>query len=207
MAKPPDEGLDGEIIPPSGGGLPSPGGKGSHRTYGRTSNQSEEQRQEEEATARPFGRTLLHGLDWRAPGWEPSDDERSMVAMLKFSGYTDEDIARGLGMNVENLLKHFQWEIANARMMIVGDLATRAYVRARQGDATLTMFLLKTRSDQLFSERVASAAALGGALAKDEGDDKKRAELVERVLELLDIAKKSKTKTAASDKKQREIKK
>ena len=199
MAEPPDAGIDGEVLPPNGGGLPAPKGKGTHRTYGRTSNQTDEQRKEEEAEAKPFGRTLLHGLDWRHPGWEPSDDERNMISMLKFSGYNDEEIARGMGMSVETLIKWFSWELTNARMFVVGDLATRAYVRARQGDATLTMFLLKTRSDQLFSERAASAAALGDAIGKGEPDEAKRAELVGKVLELLDLAKKTKTKTATAE--------
>lgn len=204
MAEPTNDGIDGEVLPPEGGAsVPATTGKGkgAHRTFGRSSNQNEKQRKEEEDRAAPFGKALLRGLDWRQPGWEPDDDERHMVAMLKFSGYTDEDVARVLGMSVETMLKYFQWEIANARMMIIGDLATRAVVRARQGDATLTMFLLKTRSDQLFSERVASAAALGDALGKDEPDDKKRAELVGRVLDLLDSTRKTKTAATAETKK------
>jgi len=183
--------IDGEIIPAGKGDT-----RGSTaRNITRTSGQTQKQRDEEDAEAKPYKDTLAFGLDWRGDDWSPTDDEKRMVSMLKFSGYTDEDVARVLTMSVESLLKYFDWEIKNAKMMLIGELAGRAFKRARDGDATLTMFLLKTRGNGAFSEKAAAAGALGEALGKDEPDDKKRMELVSKVLDLLDGARKTKAKT------------
>lgn len=186
-----DKPIDGEIIP---AGSSDKRGRNA-RSVTRTSGQTEQQRKEEDDEAKPYKDTLAFGLDWRGEDWGPTDDEKRMVSMLKFSGYTDEDVARVLTMSVESLHKYFKWEIENAKMMLIGELAGRAFKRARDGDATLTMFLLKTRGNGSFSEKAAAAGALGEALGRDEPDDKKRMELVGKVLDLLDGARKAKTKT------------
>ena len=124
-----------------------------------------------------------------------------MVQMLKFSGYTDEDIAAALHMSVETLLKHFSWELKNAKTLIMGDLATRAYVRARQGNDVMTMFLLKTRGENgAFSERTSQAAAITDSLkdAANLSDDKKAA-VIASVLDLLNPKKKEKTTTNSGE--------
>lgn len=186
--------LDGEAITPADDAKKGKGKKPDNRQYTRTSGQNEKQREEEEENSEPFQRAIMAGgLDWRHPGWEPSDKERRMVQILKFAGSTDEDIGRILDMSVETLKKHFDFELEVGRQVVIGDLASRAITRARQGDATLTMFLLKTRGGQNFSERAIQAQALGEALGKDEIDTTKRAELVGKILDVLDTHKRKTT--------------
>lgn len=199
---------DGEVIPPGEGegadasadGKPGKGEKlgknGKPVNKGgptRRFNQSDEERAEEEQKSAPFGKALVAGgLDWRHPGWQPNEQERQMVRVFKFAGYTDEDVARFLNMSVETLLKHFSFELQNARMAVIGDLTNRAVTRARQGNDTFVMFLLKTRGGGHFSERVAAEAALGGKDETEVLDDKrKRDELVKYVVDAIEKNSKS----------------
>lgn len=162
--------------------------------FGRA--QTEEERQKEEAASSPFRRVIALGDSWwRRHEWEPNEDERRMVQMLKFSGYSDEDIAGALEMSVETLLRHFEHELTHGRTLIIGDLATRAYVRARQGNDVLTMFLLKTRANGAFSEKVSQAAAITEGLKDVEGlTEDRKAQVVASLLDLLN-PKKEATKT------------
>lgn len=187
-----DAPLDGEAITPADDAKKGKGKKPDFgRQYTRTSGQNDKQRNEEEEHSEPFKRAIMQGgLNWRHPGWEPTDKERHMVRVLKFAGSTDEDIGRILDMSVETLKKHFDFELEVGRQIVIADLASRAITRARQGDATLTMFLLKTRGGQNFSERAIQAQALGEALGKDEIDTSKRAELVGKILDVLETHKK-----------------
>lgn len=205
------DGIDGEVLPPEPGegkgkGTRKGKGKGTgddkgddkkaqppgeHRTFGRTSKQNPQQRAEEEAGSKAFYGIVAAGGFHRTHGdWEPTQQQRDAVKMLKFCGYTDEDIAYATGMSVETLGKYFEFELKTAKMLVIGDLAQRAVIRARQGDATLTMFLLKTRGGQNFSERAIQMQALGEALDKEEPNDSRRAELVGKVLDLLDTHRK-----------------
>lgn len=85
------------------------------------------------------------GWDWREnPTW-PTEKDREQVRVFSFAGFTQEQIAAAGGCSVETLRKHFEYELDHARMMIIGDLASRAIYRAREGDAAYTLFLLKTR--------------------------------------------------------------
>lgn len=184
-----------EIVGPNDQ-LPAKGGKGNggkqpakkpSRRFGRE--RTAEEIEEEERHARPFTRVALLG-DWKRPGWQPSDEDRLMVQMLKFSGYTDEDVAAALGMSVETLLKWFDFELNNAKTLIVGDLATRAYVRARQGNDVLLMFLLKTRANGQFSEKTAQAQAITESLKDVEGlTDDKKASVIASLVDLLNPKK------------------
>lgn len=188
--------IEGEITGPDGSVSkpPEQPQKRAKRTS-FTGRQSEEQRKDEDARAEPFRVVAYRGEGWwKQPGWEPSSDDRLMVQMLKFSGYTDEDIASALHMSVETLLKHFDFELRNAKTLLIGDLATRAYVRARQGNDIMTMFLLKTRSEGAFSERSAQAAAITDSLkdAANLSDDKK-AQVIASVLDLLNPRKEKAT--------------
>lgn len=199
--------LEGEITGPDGSVSPAPAGKGKGgKQPGRekrtsfNGRQTPEQRKDEEERSEPFRVVAFRGEGWwRGDGWEPSNDDRLMVQMLKFSGYTDEDIASALHMSVETLLKHFSWELKNAKTLIVGDLATRAYTRARQGNDIMTMFLLKTRGNGQFSEKSQTAAAITDSLKDVEGlSDDKKAEVIASLVDLLN-PKKEKTKTATRE--------
>jgi len=186
--QPEDAPLDGEITPPDKGKGKSATGKGNHKT--RTSGQTPEQREEEETGAKVwFGIITSGGFDWRGRDWEPTKQQRDAVATLKFCGYNDEDIAYCVGMSPESLARYFAFELRTSRMLMVGDLAGRAFTRARQGDATLSMFLLKTRGGGNFSERAVQMQTLTDALDKTEPDEKRRVELVGKILDLLDSAK------------------
>jgi len=168
----------------------------SPRRYGRE--QTDGERKEEDGQSKTFGLVIARGEGWwRSYGWEPSSDDRLMVQMLKFSGYTDEDIAGALHMSVETLLKHFEWELKHAKTLIMGDLATRAYTRARQGNDVLLMFLLKTRAPNgAFSEKAAVAGSLADSLKEAEGlSDDKKAEVIRSLVDLLNPKPKEKTKT------------
>lgn len=179
------EPIEGDVTPP---GKKGGKGKAQPRTgkgFGRQ--QTDDERKDEEDAAKAYSQAVaIGGLDWKHPGWEPSEKDRAMVRMLKFCGNTDEDIAGVLGMSQESLLKYFAFELKHAKTMIIGDLANRAYVRARQGNDVLTMFLLKTRGGSQFSERAVQMQALADGLDKNEPDDKRRAELVAQIVDLLD---------------------
>lgn len=198
------EPIEGEITGPDGKVSPAPKGKGKQPgREKRTSfngRQTEEQRKEEEERSGSFRRVVAYGPDWwRGYDWEPSKDDRLMVQMLKFSGYTDEDIASALHMSVETLIKHFEWELKNAKTLIMGDLATRAYTRARQGNDIMTMFLLKTRSNGAFSEKAATAAAITDSLKDVEGlSDEKKATVIASLVDLLN-PKKEKAKATTKE--------
>lgn len=192
--------IEGEITGPDGKVSPAPGSaKGGKsggkkdgpkkpvtgRGFGRQ--QTEEERKEENERSKSFLTVAARGEGWwKGEGWEPSGDDRLMVQMLKFSGYNDEDIASALHMSVETLLKHFEWELKHAKTLIMGDLATRAYTRARQGNDVMTIFLLKTRSNGAFSEKAAVADALTSKLGDVEGlSDEKKQQVVASLLDLL----------------------
>lgn len=149
--------------------------------------QTPEEREEEKSHTGPFTRVAVYGSDWwRQYGWQPSADDRLMVQMLKFSGYTDEDVASALYMSVETLQKHFDFELKNAKTLIIGDLATRAYVRARQGNDVMTMFLLKTRGGGAYSEKAAMAASITDSLKDAESlSDEKKAQVISSLVDLL----------------------
>jgi len=180
-----------EIIPPEKPGKKSGPEKGAPKKvtgkgFGRQ--QTDEERADEEKRSETF-RTVVKLGDrwWKRPGWEPNENDRLMVQMLKFSGYTDEDIAGALQMSVETLLKYFSWELQHAKTLIMGDLATRAYTRARQGNDVMTMFLLKTRGENgAFSEKAAQASAITDSLKDVDGlSDDKKAQVIANVLDLL----------------------
>jgi hypothetical protein len=173
--------IDGEAIPPK---KPP---KGSRRGFGR--DQTPEEREREEKATEAFQQVAIWGME-RYPGWEPSDQDRLVVKMLKFTGNTDEQVAEILGMHVETLQRHFPKELHAARKLIIADLATRAVVRARDGNDVLTMFLLKTRGEGAFSERGEAVRALAESAGEQEGvDENKRAALVGQILDLLDARK------------------
>lgn len=196
MSDTPDE-PQGDAPPPSEGEIITPADDAKKRRKGatrhehvRTSGQNDEQRADEEDQSEAFRNAIvLGGLDWRHPGWEPSEKERQMVRVLKFSGFNDEQVAATLDMTVETLQKHFSFELLAAKTLIIGDLTNRALTRARQGDATLTMFLLKTRGMGNFSERTQAVQALADSSAAEGIDDGRRVELVGRILDLLDKRK------------------
>lgn len=195
--------LEGEVQPPAKGGKPkkpkkpkgggAPKPSGSSKGFGRQ--QSQEERDAEEAGSKAFfALVAAGGFDWRYTEWEPTEQQRDAVKMLKFCGYNDEDIAYACGMSVESLIRYFGFELKTAKMLMIGDLAGRAFSRARHGNDVLTMFLLKTRGGSNFSERANAVAALAdSASSSEEGiDSKKRAELVEKILDLLSEKKKPK---------------
>jgi len=190
---PDDKPLEGEVSQPgqkSGKGGTSGGGK---RAF--NGQQTPEQRAAENKNSETMRAIAIYGLDWKFPGWEPNEQEKRVVIMLKFAGYTDEDVARYMSMSVESLLKYFPDELALGKMGVIGDLTNRAVFRAKEGNDVLTMFLLKTRGGGNFSERAVQMQALGDALDKTEPDEKRRVELVGKILDLLDSSKKTKTKT------------
>jgi hypothetical protein len=184
-----NEPIDGEITTPDGKVSQPPAKRGTNKTrkgFGR--DQSDAEREQETKNSDPFQQVVLLGRSWwDRDGFEPSDEQRKMVQMLKFSGYTDEQIAGGLHMSVETLIKHFAFELTNAKMLIMGDLATRAYTRARQGNDVLTMFLMKTRSENgAFSEKASTAAAITDSLKDvDALSDDKKASVIAALVDLM----------------------
>jgi len=189
---PDDKPLDGEITP--GGKKPDKGStSGGKRAF--NGQQTPEQRDAENKNSETMRSIAIYGLNWKHPGWEPTEQQRRVVIMLKFAGYTDEDVGKYMSMSVESLQKYFPDEVEIGKMGVVGDLTNRAVFRAQQGNDVLTMFLLKTRGGGNFSERAVQMQALGEGLAQTEPDEKRRVELVGKILDLLDSAK-QKTKTA-----------
>jgi hypothetical protein len=187
-----DKPIDGEIIGPGeqgAGGKQPPAKRLKPISFNR--NQSEEQREDEKKRTEPFQQVVILGRGWwDRDGFEPTEEQRGMVKMLKFSGYTDEDVASGLHMSVETLIKHFAHELKHAKMLLTGDLATRAYTRARRGNDILTMFLLKTRGDGNFSEKAAVATAITDSLKDvDALSDDKKAQVIASLVDLMNPRK------------------
>ena len=91
---------------------------------------------------------------------------------------------------LEKLVKHFAYDLRAAKILAVGDLASRALARARDGDATLTMFILKTRGGSPWSEKAGQMKELGEAIVNAEPDTAKRKELVKTILDALGTAAK-----------------
>jgi len=181
-----------DIEPPKTGGKKNDKPP-ARRRFGRE--RTEKEINEEEEAVRPFTKVALLG-DWKRADWRPSQEDGLMVQMLKFSGYTDEDVAAAIGMSVETLQKWFSFELQNAKTLIVGDLATRAYVRARQGNDVLLMFLLKSRTNGAFSERAATASAIADGLKDvDSLSDDRRAEIIGNLIGLLNPKKQKKKAT------------
>ena len=177
--------LDGEIIGPGEQAKQPPVKRQKPQSFNR--NQSDEQKADEKKRTDPFQQVVLLGRKWwDYNDWQPTEEQRGMVKMLKFSGYTDEDVASGLHMSVETLIKHFAHELKHAKMLLTGDLATRAYTRARRGNDILTMFLLKTRGDGNFSEKAAVATAITDSLKDvDALSDDKKAQVIASLVELM----------------------
>jgi hypothetical protein len=187
-----DKPIDGEIIGPGEqgkGGKQPPAKRLKPISFNR--NQSDEQREDEKKRTDPFQQVVILGRGWwDRDGFEPTEEQRGMVKMLKFSGYTDEDVASGLHMSVETLIKHFAHELKHAKMLLTGDLATRAYTRARRGNDILTMFLLKTRGDGNFSEKAAVATAITDSLKDvDALSDDKKAQVIASLVDLMNPRK------------------
>lgn len=193
-----NEPIDGEIIGPGEQAKKLPEKRQKPQSFNR--NQSQEQKDDEQRNADPFQKVVLLGRKWwDHSDWQPTEEQRGMVKMLKFSGYTDEDVASGLHMSVETLIKHFAHELKHAKMLLTGDLATRAYTRARRGNDILTMFLLKTRGDGNFSEKAAVATAITDSLKDvDSLTDDKKAQVIASLVELMNPKQK---KTTAEPKK------
>jgi hypothetical protein len=190
----PDKPLEGDIDNPKKGGKKKP-------TYSNSGGrrQTDEERDAEEKGSRVFfALVAAGGFDWQYKDWEPTEQQRDAVKVLSFCGYTQEQIAYATGMSVESLVRYFDFELQTARMLIIGDLTSRAITRARQGDNILTMFLLKTRSEGRFSEKAAMVAQLADESATEGIDEGKRARLVGQILELLD-ARKNKPKGKKED--------
>jgi hypothetical protein len=171
---------------------PKKRGRGSAKAFGRE--QTPEERDAEEAETSRMRAVAVIGLNWRQPGWQPTEEDRRVVTMLKVAGYTDEDIARFLSMSVESLLKYFPWEIKNGRMAVIGDLTNRAVSRARSGNDVLLMFLLKTRGG--FSEKGEKEVVK----EVEQLDAETKGQLVGQILEAIE-AKKAKTTTETEGKK------
>lgn len=159
--------------------------------------QSDEQRDDEKRHTDPYQQVVILGRGWwDRDGFEPTEEQRAMVKMLKFSGYTDEDVAGGLHMSVETLIKHFAFELKHAKMLLTGDLATRAYTRARRGNDIMTMFLLKTRGDGNFSEKAAVATAITDSLKDvDALSDDKKAQVIASLVDLMNPKRKTTAET------------
>lgn len=178
--------IDGEVKPPKPG-KPSPG-------FGRTSKQTPEQREAEEKAAEVWGKLAISGGFQRDEfAYIPTDEERDQVRIMVFCGYAEADIAAITRMGVETLRKYFSFELRNGRRIAIADLAQRAFHRARGGDATLTMFLLKTRGEGAFSEKAQIVAGLDDALGA-ETDEAKRKQLVTSIMELISPKMKPKPK-------------
>lgn len=184
-----DQPLEGDIDTPKKGGR---GGERKKPTYSNSGGrrQSDEEREEERKGSEVFfALVAAGGFDWGYKDWEPTKAQRDAVKVLSFCGYTQEQIAYATGMSVESLVRHFEFELQTARMLIIGDLTSRAITRARQGDNILTMFLLKTRGEGRFSERSQMVAQLADESATEGIDEGRRAQLVGQILELLDARK------------------
>ena len=185
---PSDDGkpLDGDVIGPDGSTSAGPDGA-AKRKRGPNKKHTPEERAEEAAGSKIFFEVVkAGGFDWRHKDWEPSEAQRRVVSTLAFCGYTHEDIGLAVGMSVETLQKHFDFELKTARMLSVGDLAARALTRARQGNDTMTIFLLKTRGGPAFSERAEQAAVLGDKLKDAVGvSDERKQEIISSIVDLL----------------------
>ena len=79
--------------------------------------------------------------------FQPTDDERKLVAQMSVAGITHEQqaaVIRG-GIDAETLKKHFQIELTNSKSAALAKVAGTLYANALAGDTGACIFWLKTQ--------------------------------------------------------------
>jgi len=82
-------------------------------------------------------------------GWEPTDRERRMIAVMREIGKTHDDLAEILGIDRNTLVKHFGDELAIGTGRATAEVATSFYEKAISPELTgpsvsAGMFWLRT---------------------------------------------------------------
>ena len=101
------------------------------------------------------------------PQYEPTDEQREIVAILKAAGSPDAAIARTLKIDDDTLVKHFREELKDGGEGAIGQAARCLYQRGLNGDTAALIFWLKTRGRGRFKESQDLNVTLTGAVESE----------------------------------------
>lgn len=111
------------------------------------------------------------------PSFQPTDEHRKLVKLMKAGGIPEEDIAKVIGpkgISVTTLRKHFEGELDVAASEYGAKLIGRAFQLAMQSEdmrtaGSMTMFLCKTRLGWRETNNLEHTGKDGGPIAVDGG--------------------------------------
>ena len=75
----------------------------------------------------------------------PNDKKRAKVIAFTCAGFTQEEVARYLNIDIKTLVKYYKQELDEAKYEKIGELSDIAYQLARAGDQKMLEFVLKCR--------------------------------------------------------------
>lgn len=124
------------------------------------------------------------GPDGRKRG-QPSEESRQIVAELVFGGTPPDRIAKILNISQTTLERKFSYELAEAGALRVSDIANVMFRRAKAGDTTAGIFILKTHGGGAWRERKAEQT-ITDELNKLSGEKRDAALL--KIMSVLNLA-------------------
>ena len=80
------------------------------------------------------------------PAWEPTAEERKLVASLAAYGVRQEEIAAVVSVSVDSLARHCRKELDTGAIRANARVAEALYQKAVNGNVTAMIFWLKTRA-------------------------------------------------------------
>lgn len=76
---------------------------------------------------------------------QPTEVTKAKVIGFTCAGFTQEEVAEYLNIDVKTLYKYYRKELDEAKFEKIGEISDVAYALARQGDVKMIEFVLKCR--------------------------------------------------------------
>ncbi|KFB10346.1 hypothetical protein [Nitratireductor basaltis] len=99
------------------------------------------------------------------PEFEPSDEQREKVRVLRASGMSQEEIAEALDISVPTLRKHFSFELKIGSAKVTADVLMARYRSAMGGNVSAQNKMLEqlgaATAEQKVKQRETKAPKLG----------------------------------------------
>lgn len=102
------------------------------------------------------------------PEFEPSDEQREKVRVLRASSMSQEEIAEALDISVPTLTKHFSFELKIGSAKVTADVLMARYRSAMGGNVSAQNKLLEQLGAGAAAEKVRKREARPAKLGKKE---------------------------------------
>lgn len=114
------------------------------------------------------------------PPYHPTPEDRDVVVAMAFAGFTQERIARAMGVAENTLRKHYHDELQRGTDRMLADVVRSLAAKACSGDTTACIWITKTRLGWREPPKQVEMAGPDGGSISLSGKN----ELVERILAL-----------------------